>query len=223
MKKLTALVLAVVFALSLTACGGEKGMTYAEYTAAAVDSEVTVDVYVQATQSWWDNKITVYAADKDGGYFIYNMECSEEDSKKLTPGTKIQVKGHKGEWAGEVEVVDGTFTVLSGKSFIAEAKDVTDKLGTDEIANFQNQLVSFKGMTVESVSYKNDQHGDDIYVTLSKDGANYDFCLEYYLNGSNEAFYNLVGGLTAGQTVDVEGYLYWYEGLNPHITKVTVK
>lgn len=223
MKKLTALVLAVVFAISLTACGDEKGMTYAEYTAAAVDSEVTVDVYVQATQSWWDNKITVYAADKDGGYFIYNMECSEEDSKKLTPGTKIQVKGHKGEWAGEVEVVDGTFTLLSGKSFIAEAKDVTDKLGTDEIANFQNQLVSFKDMTVESVSYKNDQPGDDIYVTLSKDGNNYDFCLEYYLNGSDEEFYNLVGGLTAGQTVDVEGYLYWYEGLNPHITKVTVK
>jgi hypothetical protein len=223
MKKLTALVLAVVFALSLTACGGEKGMTYAEYTAAAVDSEVTVDVFVQATQSWWDNKITVYAADKDGGYFIYNMECSEEDSKKLTPGTKIQVKGHKGEWAGEVEVVDGTFTVLSGKSFIAEAKDVTDKLGTDEIANFQNQLVSFKDMTVENVTYKNAQPGDDIYVTLSKDGNNYDFCLEYYLNGSDEEFYNLVGGLTAGQTVDVEGYLYWYEGLNPHITKVTVK
>lgn len=223
MKKLTALVLAVVFALSLTACGGEKGMTYAEYTAAAVDSEVTVDVYVQATQSWWDNKITVYAADKDGGYFIYNMECSEEDSKKLTPGTKIQVKGHKGEWAGEVEVVDGTFTVLSGKSFIAEAKDVTDKLGTDEIANFQNQLVSFKDMTVENVTYKNDQPGDDIYVTLSKDGNSYDFCLEYYLNGSDADFYNLVGGLTAGQTVDVEGYLYWYEGLNPHITKVTVK
>lgn len=223
MKKLTAFVLAVVFALSLTACGGEKGMTYAEYTAAAVDSEVTVDVYVQATQSWWDNKITVYAADKDGGYFIYNMECSEEDSKKLTPGTKIQVKGHKGEWAGEVEVVDGTFTVLSGKSFIAEAKDVTDKLGTDEIANFQNQLVSFKDMTVENVTYKNDQPGDDIYVTLSKDGNSYDFCLEYYLNGSDADFYNLVGGLTAGQTVDVEGYLYWYEGLNPHITKVTVK
>ena len=123
----------------------------------------------------------------------------------------------------EVEVVDGTIEFLSGKSYVAEAKDVTDKLGKDEIANFQNQLVSFKGMTVESVTYKNDQPGDDIYVTLSKDGANYDFCLEYYLNGSDEAFYNLVGGLQAGQTVDVEGFLYWYEGLNPHITKVTVK
>ncbi|MBR6307514.1 MAG: hypothetical protein IKR39_02805 [Lachnospiraceae bacterium] len=227
MKKLTALLMALVCVLAFAGCGAEKktagAMTYAEYTAAAVDAEVTVECYVQAHQSWWDNKVTVYAADKDGAYFIYNAECSEEDAKKLTPGTKILVKGHKGEWAGEVEVVDGTIEFLSGKSYVAEAKDVTDKLGKDEIANFQNQLVSFKGMTVESVTYKNDQPGDDIYVTLSKDGANYDFCLEYYLNGSDEAFYNLVGGLQAGQTVDVEGFLYWYEGLNPHITKVTVK
>ena len=227
MKKLTALLLAVVCVLSLAACGAEKktagAMTYAEYKAAAVEAPVTVECYVQDHQSWWDNKITVYAADKDGGYFIYNMACSEEDAKKLTAGTKILVKGYKGEWAGEVEVVDGTFEILSGKSYVATAKDVTDKLGKDEIADFQNQLVSFKGMTVENVAYKNDQPGDDIYVTLSKDGVNYDFCLEYYLNGSDESFYNLVGGLTKGQTVDVEGFLYWYEGLNPHITKVTVK
>ena len=78
-------------------------------------------------------------------------------------------------------------------------------------------------MTVEAVAFKNEKPGDDIYVTLSKDGANYEFCLEYYLNGSDEEFYNLVSGLEAGQTVDVEGFLYWYEGANPHITKVTVK
>ena len=63
----------------------------------------------------------------------------------------------------------------------------------------------------------------DIYVKLSKDDAEYDFCLEYYLNGSDEEFYNMVGGLEEGQVVDVEGFLYWYEGANPHITAVTVK
>ena len=198
-------------------------MTYSEYVAAAVDAAVTVECYVQDHQSWWDNKITVYAADKDGAYFLYNMECSEEDAAKLVPGTKILVKGFKGEWAGEVEVVDATFEFVDGDSFVAEAKDVTDLLGKDEIADYQNQLVSFKDMTVEAVNYKNNEPGDDIYVTLSKDGANYEFCLEYYLNGSNEEFYNIVGGLPQGQTVDVEGFLYWYEGLNPHITAVTVK
>jgi hypothetical protein len=41
---------------------------------------------VQATQSWWDNKITVYAQDQDGAYFLYEMACSEEDAAKLVPG-----------------------------------------------------------------------------------------------------------------------------------------
>ena len=60
-------------------------MTYAEYAAAEVDDPVVIEAYVQATQSWWDGKITVYAQDKDGAYFIYNMTCiSQEEADKLT-------------------------------------------------------------------------------------------------------------------------------------------
>jgi len=201
---------------------GEGVMSYAEYDAAPLDSEVVVETYVQAKQSWWEDKATFYTQDQDGAYFIYEMACSQEDYDKLTPGTKIKVSGVKSEWSGEVEIVDATFEIEDG-NFVAEAKDATDLLGTDDLIGLQNQLVSFKDMTVEAVSFKNEQPGDDIYVTLSKDGNNYEFCLEYYLNGSDEEFYNLVSGLEAGQTVDVEGFLYWYEGANPHITKVTVK
>lgn len=200
------------------------GMTYAEYVAAELQSEVDVVMYVQAHQSWWDNKVTVYAADADGAYFIYEMACSEEDAAKLVPGAKILVHGFKAEWAGEVEITDATFEfVEDGDSFIAEAKDVTAMVGTDEIAAYMNQLVSFQDMTVEAVSYKNYQPGDDIYVTLSKDGVNVEFCLEYYLNGSDEELYNTVGNLEVGSTVDVTGFLYWYEGPDAHITAVTVK
>ncbi len=197
-------------------------MSYADFAAAELQSEVVVETYVQAKQSWWDNKATFYTQDQDGGYFIYEMACSEEEYNKLTPGTKIKVTGAKSEWSGEVEIVDATYEIEDG-NFVAEPVDVTSLLGTDALAEKQNQLVSFTDMTVEAVAYKNEQPGDDIYVTLSKDGNNYEFCLEYYLNGSDENFYNLVGGLEAGQTVDVEGFLYWYEGPNPHITKVTVK
>lgn len=200
----------------------EGVMTYDEYVAADLDSEVVIETYVQAKQSWWENAATFYTQDQDGAYFIYNMACSEEDFEKLTPGTKIKVTGVKSEWSGEIEIVDATFEIEDG-SFIATAKDATSLLGTDDLINLQNQLVSFTDMTVEVVSYKNEQPGDDIYVTLSKDGNNYEFCLEYYLNGSDEEFYNLVGGLEAGQTVDVEGFLYWYEGADTHLTKVTVK
>ena len=226
MKRILALVLAATMVLAFAGCGAEKKgegvLTYAEYDAAALDTQVTVETYVQAKQSWWDNKATVYTQDKDGGYFLYNMACSEADYEKLTPGAKIKVTGYKSEWSGEVEIIDATFEVENG-NYVAKPEDVTSLLGKDELIKKQNKLVSFKDMTVVNVSYKNDEPGDDIYVTLSKDGNNYDFCLEYYLNGSDEAFYNTVGGLTAGTVVDVEGFLYWYEGANPHITKVTVK
>ncbi|ADL32968.1 hypothetical protein bpr_I0219 [Butyrivibrio proteoclasticus B316] len=200
----------------------EGVMTYAEYAAAELDSEVVVETYVQAKQSWWEDKATFYTQDQDGAYFIYEMACSQEDYDKLVPGTKIKVTGVKSEWSGEVEIVDATYEIEDG-NFVATAKDATDLLGKDELIDLQNQLVSFSDMTVEAVAFKNEQPGDDIYVTLSKDGANYEFCLEYYLNGSDEKFYNLVSGLEAGQTVDVEGFLYWYEGANPHLTNVTVK
>ena len=72
---------------------GETVMSYADYVAAELEFPVVIEAYVQAHQSWWDNKITVYAADEDGAYFIYNMTCSEEDGAKLVPGTKIKVTG----------------------------------------------------------------------------------------------------------------------------------
>lgn len=197
-------------------------MTHADYVAAELDSEVIVETYVQGHQSWWDNKITVYCQSSDGAYFLYEMACSEEDAAKLIPGTKIRVTGYKGEWAGEVEVMDGTFEfVEGGDTFVAEALDVTDLLTSEELIDHQNELVSFKGMTVESIEYKNGEPGDDIYVTLSKDGASYSFCVEVYLTGTETEVYTTVGELAQGDVVDVEGYLYWYEGMNPHITGIT--
>ena len=197
-------------------------MTHEEYMAAELDSAVTIETYVQATQSWWDNKITVYCQSPDGAYFLYELACTEEDAAKLVPGTKILVNGFKGEWAGEVEVMDGTFTfVEDGDTFIAEALDVTELLGTDELIAHQNELVAFNGLTVESIEYKNGEPGDDIYVTLNYNGASYSFCVEVYLTGTDSDVYTTVGTLNVGDVVNVEGFLYWYEGVNTHITAIT--
>ncbi len=198
-------------------------MTHEEYAAAALDSAVTIETYVQGHQSWWDNKITVYCQSPDGAYFLYELACSEEDAAKLVPGTKILVNGYKGEWAGEVEVMDGTFTfVEGGDTWIAEATDVTELLGTDELIAHQNELVSFTGLTVEAIEYKNGEPGDDIYVTLGYNGASYSFCVEVYLTGTDSDVYTTVGTLNVGDVVNVEGFLYWYEGVNTHITAISV-
>ena len=211
-------------------------MSYAEYAAADIDTEVVVETYVQAKQSWWEDKATVYTQDEDGAYFLYNMACSEEDYAKLTPGTKIRVHGFKGEWAGEVEIVDATFEIIDG-NFIAEALDATALLGTEELIEHQNQYVAFKGMTVEAAGQNeagedvaflynwdgSGTEGNDLYFKVSLDGNVYTFTVESYLTGPGTDVYEAVKALNIGDTVDMEGFLYWYEGVNPHITSVIVK
>lgn len=199
-------------------------MSYADYVAAELDAPVVIEAYVQAKQSWWDNKATIYTQDQDGAYFIYEMVCSEEDYAKLVPGTKIRVNGFKTAWEGEVEIASGaTFEIIEGAdTYVAEPVDLTAVLGAEELINYQNQLAVFKGMTVEAVEFKNGEPGDDIYVTLGLDGASYSFCVELYLTGPETEVYQAVSALEVGNVVDVEGFVYWYQGVNPHITAVTV-
>lgn len=249
MKKFLILSLSLVLVLGIAGCGSKTGgnnnsdtdvksegvMTYEEYSAAPLDSQVVIETYVQAKQSWWDNKATVYTQDKDGAYFLYNMACSEEDYKKLTQGTKIKVTGYKSEWSGEVEVIDATFEIMDG-NYVAPAMDVTSLLGTDDLIKHQNKFVSFKGMTVEAAgkdSAGNDvaflynwdgsgEDGNDLYFNVSLNGNTYTFTVESYLCDNTTDVYAAVKNLKIGDKIDMEGFLYWYEGVNPHITSVTV-
>ena len=212
----------------------EGVMTYAEYVAAELDTEVVIETYVQAKQSWWEDKATVYTQDKDGAYFIYNMACSAEDYEKLVPGAKIKVTGFKSEWSGEVEIVDATFELEEG-SYIAPALDVTELLGTDELIAHQNEFVSFKGLTVAAAGQDDNgndvaflyswdgsgQDGDDLYFNVTLGDATYTFTVESYLCDNTTEVYNAVKALNIGDVIDLEGFLYWYEGVNPHITAVT--
>ena len=214
---------------------GDGVMTYDEYVAAAVDDAVVIECFVQATQSWWDDKITIYAADDDGAYFIYNAACTEEDAAKLVAGQKIKVSGYKAEWSGEVEVVEGTIEFEDDSTYIAEAVDVTDLLDSDDLINYQNQLVAFKGLTIapstdpdgNEVAYLfnwdgSGSAGDDLYFNVSDGTDVHNFAVESYLTGEDSDVYKAVQALSVGDTVDLEGFLYWYEGANPHITSVTV-
>ena len=227
MKRIVSLLVLVVLLVSLVSCN--KSMSYKEYCDAAMDAEVTVDMYVQDHQSWWDNKITVYAADKDGAYFLYEMACSEEDAAKLTPGTKIRVTGTKGAYAGEIEIMNATFEFIGKDTYVAPAKDVTSLVGKDALADDMNKLVSLKGMTVVATEdgaafeYQGGIRGKDIYFTLSNGTDTISCCVESYLTGADSDVYKAVEALKVGDTVDVEGFLYWYNGANPHITKVEVK
>ncbi len=239
MKKTAVLMMAAAAALAFGSLGvsaeekSEGVMTYAEFMDAEIDAEVVVETYVQAKQSWWEDKATLYTQDEDGAYFVYNAECSEEDYEKLVEGQKIKVTGYKSEWSGEIEIVDATIEIEDG-SFIAEALDVTDLLGKDELIDHQNQKVSFKGMTVEAKTDEDGNElayfynwdnsgtqGDDLYFDVSLNGETYSFTVESYLCDAESDVYKAVEALNAGDVIDMEGFLYWYEGANPHITAVT--
>ena len=215
-------------------------MSYDEYMAAAVDDPVTIQAYVQAKQAYYAEQetATVYLQDQDGGYFAYDMKCSQEDYDAMTEGTCIQVSGYKAEWSGEVEIMDGQLdSIVEGDTFVAEALDVTDLLGTEDLQSHQNEKVSFTGLTVAPSTDANGNEaaflynydgsgtqGDDLYfnVTVGDSEEVYTFTVESYLCDSSSEVYKAVEGLQVGQTIDAEGFLYWYEGVNPHITSVTV-
>ena len=246
MKKVIALLLACVLAFAMVACGGgsdkpdvksEGVMTYAEYAAAAIDTEVTIEAYVQAKQGWWEKDgvgvATIYTQDKEGAYFIYEMPISQDDYNKLTAGTKIQVKGFKAEWSGEVEIIDATFSILEG-NWIAPAADASAWLGTDELIKHQNEFVAFKNATiVASTDANGAEHafmyswdgsgsqGDDVYFNAMIGGQTYTFTIESYLTGADTDVYKAAEALAIGDVIDMEGFLYWYDGANPHITKIT--
>ena len=223
---------------SETATGDATVLSYEEYMAAELDTEVTIQAYVQAKQSYYAEQgtATVYLQDQDGGYFAYDMACTQEDYDAMTEGTCIQVSGFKSEWSGEIEIMDGQLDqIVEGDTFVAEPFDATSLLGTDELEQHQNEKVSFTGLTVAPSTdadgneaaflYNYDgsgTQGDDVYFNVSYNNQTFSFVVESYLCDSESEVYKAVEALEVGQTIDCEGFLYWYEGANPHITSVTV-
>lgn len=210
-------------------------MRYAEYAAAETGTSVVVEAYVLDHQTWRDGKVSVYAQDAEGGYFIYNMACSEEDAAGLVPGQKIRVSGEKAEWGREVEIMDGSFEFVEG-SYQFRPVDLSAAWGSEKLIDHQNQLVAFKGVTVEeyrdkggnltgaAFAYKDfENKTDDLYFQVSRDGVIYEFCVEFNLCGSDTEVYKAVEALQVGDVVDLEGYLYWYGGPNLHVISLTVK
>ena len=201
----------------------EEAISYEDYLAAATDSEVVIQGSIQGKQSYYakDDAGTanIYLQDQNGGaYFLYQLPCTEKEYELMEIGKTIKVKGYKSEWSGE-----------------AEAENVTALLGTDELAGKMNKKVIFKGMTVEASKDKNDNDvaflygadgsgergaDTDLYFNVSLNGQTYTFTVESYLCGPDTDVYKAVEDLHIGDVIDMEGFLYWYNGPNPHITAI---
>lgn len=207
---------------------------YAGFCAAELDTPVAVEAYVQtiAYNAEYGN-ISMFLADEDcNGYYVYRMACDDELAAKIDYGKKLKVCGYKAEWSGEVEITEAVCEVLDG-IFVAEAYDVTALLGTDELAEHINTCVTFSEMTIEDSGdgaaflYNWDGSGaagsnNDLYFKASVNGETYSFTVESDECAEGSEVYTTVTELKVGDTVNMEGYLYWYEGPQPHIHGVAV-
>ena len=106
---------------------------------------------------------------------------------------------------------------------------MTALAGAEGLEKFMNRRVIFKGLTVEAqedgaaFNYKNaEEKTDDLYFKASVNDQSVSFCVEFYLTGKDTDVYQAVEGLQVGDKIDVECFLYWYNGPNPHVTYVTV-
>ena len=273
MKKLIALLLALVMVIGLVACGETTPETpdvpettegntpettegteapeettaaqveapevnsYAEFDAAPLDTQVCVETYIQAVESWWDGCVQLYTQNEEGAYYIYDLACSEEEAAQLVPGTKIRVTGFKAEWSGEVEIVDATYEILEGEWTVEEAANVTElaQQGSEALAEKMNQLVQIDNMTVVASTdgegnevpylYKWDgsgSQGDDLYFNVQIGEQVYTFTVNAYMigTGSDSDVYKAVEALQIGDTITVGGFLYFYDGAQTHVTHV---
>ncbi len=248
MKKTTALLLVLVVILSLAACGkstgdvdpnakSEDAMTWAEYNAAADDDPVIIEAFIQGKRVYSAEygNTCLYLADGDGAYFVYRLACTADEYAKFVDGQKIRIEGYKASWAGEVEVADATFKLLEG-NWIADVLPADSLLGTDGLIDHQNAFVSFNSLTVAPSTdadgneaaflYNWDgsgQDGDDIYFNVSLNGQTYTFTVETDQTPADSDVYAAVKALNVGDTIEVQGFLYWYEGPQTHVTYVGVK
>ena len=257
MKKLLSVLASLTMVLGLVGCSNSVDyskkddgvMTYAEYEAAATDGsvDVVIEAYVQASQSYY-NGATLYLADTDGAYFVYNGQISEADWAKCVKdanygtgwygegtGIKVKVSGTKTEWAGEVEIADATVEIVDDSiSYIAPAIDVTALFNDESLSNYNNRLVTIKGLIVAASEDQNGnavaflynwdgsgEDGSDLYFNVTDGYNTYTYVVESYLAFAGSEVYETVKGLSIGDTVDLEGFLYWYNGPQMHVTRVT--
>lgn len=221
-------------------------MDYENFMAAEAGDFVAIEGYVSAKQSWWADKATMYLAGENAGegYFIYEMTMTEaEYNNDYKIGAKVRIYGAKTIYAGEHEIMGKDINYDLSTVETAKASnhivDITSSVKADDIEKYQNSKFTAtlkvkqypaqaegSNTTVAAngaYAYKGSEPTDDLYfILVDAAGNELSCCVEKYLTSAyatvKEAL--MSADFTVGELVEVEGYLYWWEGANPHITSI---
>ena len=246
-KKLILILIALVLTAGLASCSSAPGnntvtvpaLTYAEYAAASDEAKVVIEGYLQSyALVYGDTRVSMFLQDDDGAYYVYLAVCDAEKANQLEIGKLIRVTGVKGSYAGEREVQEqSTFEILSG-SKIYDPADITSLLGSEPtLEKMMNRRVCLKGLVIRESYGKDDascaylynwdgsgKAGDnnDVYFSASH-GEDYSLFVvesDEYQEGSS--VYSSAVSVSVGDVVDLEGFLYWYNGPNIHVSSMKI-
>ena len=142
----------------------------------------------------------IYVQDATGAICVRMAEKPTD----LALGDTIIGTGSKDVYNGLPQLGSSTYEKSEGCEL--SAKEITlNALSTDDICAY----VKLSGLTVTEVFDNNGQYANP-NIKLS-DGEN-----------EIELYKAVVGNIKVGDVIDMEGYLYWYEGVQPHIVTITV-
>lgn len=213
----------------------EGVLTYSQFIDLEAGKEVVIEGFLQAKYDFSEsfNNTCLFLADGDGAYFVYRYGCTAEDYAKLEIGAKLKVSGTKAIYSGEVEVSDVTAVEVVGTDkYVADVLDVTASLGSEALINNMNKLVSVKGAEVVASKLEDKDvaflykwngagaQGDDIYFNIKVGEATYTFVVESDFMNKDSAAYKAAEALKIGDKIDIEGALYWYNGVQIQVTAI---
>lgn len=222
----------------------EDSMSYADFMALEAGDDAIIEGYIAAKQSWWADKATMYlTTDTAGeGYFLYNFACTKEEyDNTYKIGTKIQVYGALATYAGELEITgesinyDLTNVITDAPKMPNTIIDVTSSVKSEDLLGIQNSrftaTLKVKEYTTTDQNtgiaeskvygYQGDAPTEDLYLILvDASGNELACCVEQYLTSSYADVKAVLDTLAIGDMVEIEGFMYWWNGANPHITSI---
>ena len=222
---------------AVVSCGKKEDendvLSYEEYIETNDGEYVTIDGYISGRCTWWDDVASFYLQDDEGGYYIYNLPCTQEQyNNDLKVGQKISVTGQKSSWEGEVEILgkpDGEDQATWKKLKGTKTYEPIELNSIEDMTNHKNQLVKLQvQITSNETTTANGAApaaGVDLMYNVSNPsntgGANYTFYLESYnelsqYSTDEESVYQTVLNFDKYDIYEVVGYAYTYKGPQLH-------
>ena len=204
----------------------------------------TTNLYIAGSQS--DEKSTT----AEGYYVYNYECSQDEYNKLVVNHpeqifTYVTVAGTKASYAGMQEIIDAKVTIESsdatfGSLYIHSGEgagvplDVVQEqymaaafFGTLKVKEYTTTDQNATVAENKAYGYKGDTPTDDLYFILEDEAGNeLSCCVEAYVDYSafgsdhKKELYQNVMSLQVGDTVEVSGFLYWWNGPNPHIIQI---